>query len=68
MAEKAVKKEAPTKYSKRDLMENAAVFKVMPEIVAAALTGKTEATKEETEKAIKEFLEKPKEPKKKGAK
>lgn len=60
----ANKKETPkTKYSKRDLMANAAMFKVTPEIVAAALVGKDEATKEETEKAVNDFLKR-----KKGAK
>ncbi|WP_332648895.1 oligoribonuclease [Lysinibacillus sp. 54212] len=63
MAEKvtAAKKEA--KYSKTELIANAALFEVTPEIVAAALLDKEEATKKETETAVKSFLTR-----KKGAK
>lgn len=53
-------KEQPTKFTKAQLIANAAVFNVAPEIVAGALHNVEEATKAETEKAIKSFLEKPK--------
>lgn len=53
------KKEAPI-FSKSDLIANASVFGVQPEIVAGALHDKEEATKDEAEKLIKAFLEKPK--------
>lgn len=51
-------KEEAVKYSKAELLQNAAAFGVKPEVMAGALYNVTEATKEETEKLIKAFLRK----------
>ncbi|MGG3803167.1 hypothetical protein [Metabacillus fastidiosus] len=59
---KAKAKDEPTKFSKAELIENAHVFDVKPEIVVGALYDKEEATKEEAAQAIKDFLTKPKQP------
>ena len=50
-----------TDYHRDELVAAAReVFNVEPEIVAGALYNKERATKQETEEAIQEFLEKPK--------
>lgn len=54
------KKVEATKYSVAELIAaGPTVFKVRPEIMVGALYGKTEATKEEAEKAVQAFLKAP---------
>lgn len=60
MAEaKNTKAPQPTSYNIDYLMQNAAVFKVPPEIIRGALHGKKTATKEEAEAAIKAYMKRP---------
>ncbi len=56
-----VEKEKPieSKYSRKELLNNASAFGVMPEVIAGALAlaNKNEMTKKEAEAAVKRFLE-----------
>ncbi|XJZ25951.1 hypothetical protein ACF5W4_11115 [Bacillota bacterium Lsc_1132] len=59
MAKKETQPEA-TKYSVAELVAaGPSIFGVSPELMAGALHGKEEATKEEAETLLKEFLGKP---------
>lgn len=51
----------PVAYPIEYLAENAAAFNTQPEVVIGSLVGKTSATKEEAEAAIKAYLETPNE-------
>lgn len=52
------KPEPATKHTVAELLANADVFNVAPEILAGALYGKTEATRDEAAKLLAAFVKK----------